>query len=42
MARILIIEDETRLRETNCELLSYAGYDVNNAPYGMEGLEKVK
>lgn len=42
MAKILIIDDETRLRETICELLSYAGYDVSDAQDGMEGLEKVK
>jgi two-component system chemotaxis response regulator CheY len=42
MAKILIIDDELRLRETICELLSYAGYDVLDAQDGMEGLEKVK
>lgn len=42
MAKILIIDDEEKLRETICELLSYAGYDVLTAEEGMEGLEKVK
>lgn len=42
MAKILIIDDEERLRETMCELLSYAGYDVLEAQNGMEGLEKIK
>ncbi|MFE3870043.1 response regulator [Flavobacterium sp. ZS1P70] len=42
MAKILIIDDEARLRETICELLSYAGYDILDAQDGMEGLEKVK
>lgn len=42
MAKILIIDDEVRLRETICELLSYAGYDVLDAQDGMEGLEKIK
>ena len=42
MAKILIIDDEVRLRETICELLSFAGHDVSDAQNGMEGLEKVK
>jgi DNA-binding response OmpR family regulator len=42
MAKILIIDDELRLRETICELLSYAGYDVLDAQDGIEGLEKVQ
>ena len=41
MAKILIIDDELRLRETICELLSYAGYDVLDAQDGIDGLEKV-
>ena len=41
MAKILIIDDEVRLRETICELLSYAGYDVLDAQDGMDGLQKV-
>lgn len=42
MVKILIIDDEKNLRETICELLSYAGYDVRDAQDGMEGLEKVR
>jgi two-component system chemotaxis response regulator CheY len=42
MAKILIIDDELRLRETICELLSYTGYDVLDAQDGMDGLEKVQ
>jgi two-component system chemotaxis response regulator CheY len=42
MAKILIIDDELRLRETISELLSYAGYDVLDAQDGIDGLEKVQ
>lgn len=41
MAKILIIDDELKLRETICELLSFVGYDVIQAQDGKEGLEKV-
>ena len=41
MATILIIDDEEKLRETICEMLSFVGYDVYEAKNGMEGLEKV-
>lgn len=41
MTKILIIEDEIKLRETVSELLSLAGYDVTEANNGIEGLEKV-
>ena len=41
MATILIIDDEAKLRETICEMLSFAGYDVFQAENGVEGLEKV-
>lgn len=41
MAKILIIDDELKLRETICELLSFAGYDVIEAQNGYEGLQKV-
>jgi DNA-binding response OmpR family regulator len=41
MATILIIDDEEKLRETICEMLSFVGYDVYQAENGMEGLEKV-
>ena len=42
MTKILIIDDEVKLRETICELLSFVGYDVREAQDGKEGLEKVK
>lgn len=41
MTKILIIEDEIKLRETVSELLSLAGYDVTEATDGLDGLEKV-
>jgi two-component system chemotaxis response regulator CheY len=42
MAKILIIDDEIKLRETIRELLSFTGYDVIEAQNGEEGLQKVK
>jgi len=42
MAKILIIDDELKLRETIHELLSFAGYDVIEAQNGYDGLQKVK
>ena len=42
MTKILIIDDEVKLRETICELLCFDGYDVCTAQDGKEGLEKVK
>ena len=41
MSKILIIEDETGLRETVAELLSLAGYKTVEAKDGIDGLEKV-
>lgn len=41
MTKILIIEDEIKLRETLSELLSLARYDVVEANDGLDGLEKV-
>ena len=41
MTTILIIDDEEKLRETICEMLSFVGYDVYQAKNGLEGLEKV-
>lgn len=41
MTKILIIEDEIKLRETLSELLSLARYDVVEAIDGLDGLEKV-
>ena len=42
MTKLLIIDDETKLRETIAELFSFTGYNVIEAQDGMEGLEKVK
>ena len=42
MAKILIIDDDVRLREAIFALLSYAGYDVLDAPDGMDGLQKIE
>lgn len=42
MIKILIIEDEIKLRETVNEMLSLAGYHVTEAKDGLDGLEKVK
>nr|WP_315182098.1 response regulator [uncultured Flavobacterium sp.] len=42
MKKLLIIDDETKLRETIAELFSFTGYNVIEAQDGMEGLEKVK
>ena len=41
MTKILLIDDEIKLRETTSELLSIAGYDVFEAQDGLDGLEKV-
>lgn len=41
MTKILVIEDEMKLRETLSELLSLARYDVVEANDGLDGLEKV-
>lgn len=40
MTKILIIEDEIKLRETLSELLALAGYEVLEANDGIEGLKK--
>jgi DNA-binding response OmpR family regulator len=42
MNKLLIIDDETILRETISELFTIAGYEVIEAQDGLEGLEKVK
>jgi DNA-binding response OmpR family regulator len=42
MAKILIIDDEIKLRETIAELFSFINYQVFEAQDGSEGLEKVK
>jgi two-component system chemotaxis response regulator CheY len=41
MDKILIIDDEIKLRETICELLLFLGYDVLEAKDGKDGLEKI-
>lgn len=41
MKRILIVEDETLLREMYCEELTDLGYTVTSAINGREGLEAV-
>jgi CheY-like chemotaxis protein len=40
MSRILVIEDDSRLRANICELLVSENYDVENAENGLIGLEK--
>lgn len=42
MPKILIIDDELKLREAICELLSLVGYEVIEAQDGKEGLKKVE
>ncbi|MFI0490852.1 response regulator transcription factor [Flavobacterium sp.] len=42
MAKLLIIDDETKLRETICELFTMTGYEVVEAIDGLDGIEKVK
>jgi CheY-like chemotaxis protein len=41
MAKILIIDDEVKLREIIQELLSFSGYEVIAAENGLEALQKV-
>lgn len=40
MKTILLIEDDTALRENTAELLELSGYNVNTAPNGKIGIEK--
>ncbi len=40
MATILIIDDERSIRKTLTEILSYEGYNVDEAADGEEGLKK--
>lgn len=42
MKKILLIEDDTVLRENTAELLTLANYDVMVAPNGKLGIEKAK
>lgn len=39
MKKVLLIEDDTILRENTAELLELAGYDVSTAPNGKKGVE---
>jgi len=40
MTKILLVEDNTEIRENICEILELAGYQVNPAANGKEGYEK--
>ena len=40
MAKILVIEDDQRIRELVCEHLASEGHSVSSQPTGMEGLQK--
>lgn len=42
MKTILLIEDDTALRENTAELLELSGYNVFTAPNGKVGIEKAK
>lgn len=42
MKKIIIIDDEIKLREALVELFSFIGYEIIEAQDGLEGLEKVK
>src|SRR5690606_4635923 len=42
MKTILLIEDDTALRENTAELLELSGYTVFTAPNGKVGIEKAK
>ena len=42
MATILIIDDEKSIRKTLAEILTYEGYNIDEASDGEEGLKKFK
>ncbi|MGY3793840.1 response regulator [Aquimarina sp. 433] len=42
MSKVLLIEDDTALRENTAELLELSDYDVTTAPNGKVGIEKAK
>jgi DNA-binding response OmpR family regulator len=42
MKKVLIIDDEIKLREALVELFSFIGYQIVEAQDGLDGLEKVK
>jgi CheY-like chemotaxis protein len=41
MAKILVVEDEIKLRSALCEKLSKSGFDVLSAKNGQEALDQV-
>ena len=41
MTKVLIVEDELRIRQLLADILLDAGYDVVEAQHGGEGLDKV-
>ena len=41
MKKIVIIDDEIKLREALVELFSFIGYEIFEAQDGIEGLEKI-
>lgn len=41
-ARILLVEDETSIREGVCDVLAYHGYAPSSASSGTEGLEQAR
>ena len=41
MKKIVIIDDEIKLRETIVELFSFIGYEIFEAQDGIEGIEKI-
>ena len=42
MSSILIIDDEKAIRKTLGEILSYEGYQIDDAENGEEGLKRIK
>ena len=41
-SRILVVEDETFLRDLYVEILADEGYEVDTAADGAEGLKKIQ
>ena len=39
MSRILVIDDNTAIRENTAEILSLAGYETHTAENGRKGME---
>ena len=42
MKNILVIEDDTTMRNGLAEILKEAGYNVDSAENGQKGLEKIR